>query len=65
MNELLEKIGYKIEKLRDLKKGGFIVIDVCLKCGKVTISECKHDSCYNNQCSCGYLSGFIGRNHAN
>ena len=46
-------------------KGGFVIVDVCPNCGNVTITECKHNSCYNNQCECGYLSGFIGRNHAN
>lgn len=43
----------------------FTIIDVCKNCGKINITTCKHDSCYNHQCSCGYLTGFIGRNHAN
>ena len=43
----------------------FTIVDVCPRCGKINITTCKHDSCYNNQCECGYLSGFIGRNHAN
>lgn len=45
--------------------GGFVIIDICPKCGKRAIVKCKHNSCYNNQCECGYLTGFIGRNHAN
>ena len=64
MNKLQE-IGKLTEQLRDSNQGGFVVIDVCKNCGKVNIEVCKHNSCYNHQCSCGYLTGFIGRNHAN
>ena len=58
------------QKLKEIDKeypkiGGFIVVDVCPNCGKINIEICKHSSCYNNQCKCGYLTGFIGRNHAN
>lgn len=56
--------GSVLEMIRD-KKDEFIVIDICPKCGKITVTNCKHNSCYNNQCECGYLTGFIGRNHAN
>lgn len=60
--ELIENLVWKMQ---ESNKGGFIIVDVCSKCGKINITVCKHDSCYNHQCSCGYLSGFIGRNHAN
>lgn len=60
-----EKIEALVWDLQDACIGGFIIVDVCPKCGKINITVCKHDSCYNNQCSCGYLTGFIGRNHAN
>ena len=56
--------GSVLKMIRD-KKDEFIVIDICPKCGKIIVTQCKHNSCYNNQCECGYLTGFIGRNHAN
>ena len=64
MNKLKE-LGKTIERLRDSNEGGFVIVDVCPKCKKITVTTCKHNSCYNNQCECGYLTGFIGRNHAN
>lgn len=63
MNDLIKTITEKLHEVEE--KGGFVIVDVCPNCGNITISECKHNSCYNNQCECGYLSGFIGRNHAN
>ena len=63
MNDLIKTISEKLNEIEE--SGGFIIVDVCPRCGNVTVSECKHNSCYNNQCECGYLSGFIGRNHAN
>ena len=60
-----EKIEALVWNLQDVCTGGFVVVDVCKNCGKVNIEVCKHNSCYNHQCSCGYLTGFIGRNHAN
>lgn len=61
----LSAIEKKLKEIDKVNEGGFVIIDVCKNCGKINITTCKHDSCYNNQCSCGYLSGFIGRNHAN
>lgn len=60
--ELLEGLVWKMQ---DECVGGFVIVDVCKRCGKINIEVCKHDSCYNHQCSCGYLTGFIGRNHSN
>lgn len=60
-----ELIDGLVWKMQESNKGGFIVVDVCPNCGKLNITVCKHNSCYNHQCACGYLSGFIGRNHAN
>lgn len=64
---VLREVGKGLEKIDKEKpiQGGFIVVDICPNCGKINIEVCKHNSCYNNQCSCGYLTGFIGRNHAN
>ena len=63
--QVLDFVSEKLIELGQKQEGGFIVIDICPKCGKITVTTCKHNSCYNNQCECGYLSGFIGRNHAN
>ena len=55
-----------VHQLKDGCEGGFVVVDVCKKCGKVTITKCKHTGNYNNQCEhCGNLTGFIGRIHSN
>lgn len=64
-SQVLDFVSEKFIELVQKQEGGFIVIDVCSKCGKVSYNKVNHDSCYNNQCECGYLSGFIGRNHAN
>ena len=63
--EILKFVSDKFIELGQKCEGGFIIVDVCANCGGTSYKAVNHDSCYNNQCECGYLSGFIGRNHAN
>ena len=64
-SEIIDEVEYLLRNYGQKADGGFIVIDICGGCGKISLCNIEHNNNYNHQCSCGYLTGFIGRNHAN